>query len=96
MSEETPTTVTHLRSVDIKPPAYKDPVSMLRGLIETIEAGEHGDINTIAIAMLVEGAEDGEPVAVFSGGRNSDLAYSVLAFASAQARLLGIATGAAE
>jgi hypothetical protein len=91
MSEET--TVVHLRPVDIKPPLWKDPVTMLRGLIEEIEAGTYGDINTVAIAILSEGAEDGEPVSVFSGGRNSDLAYSVLALASAQARLLGIATG---
>lgn len=88
--------VTHLRQVDIKPADYKDPVTFLRNLAEDIEAGQFGNINTIAIAILSEGAEDGEPVSVFAGGRNSDLAYSVLALASAQARLLGIATGASE
>ena len=88
--------VNHLRPVDIKPPVWKDPVNMLRGTIEEIEAGIYGDVSTIAIAIISEGAEDGEPVTVCAGGRNSDLAYSVLALASAQARLLKIATGASE
>lgn len=93
MSENDNTTVTHLRPVDIKPPVWKDPVTMLRGTIEEIEAGQYGDINTIAIAIISEGAKDGEPVSVCAGGRNSDLAHAVLALTAAQARLLGIATG---
>lgn len=80
--------VTHLHAVDIQPPEYKDPVTMLRNLAEDIEAGQYGDINTIAIALLTDGAETEYPLVTFGGGRNSDIHHVSAAFGAAQILLL--------
>lgn len=79
--------ITHLRPVDIEPPLWKDPVTMLRGLIESIEAGEFGDVRTIAIAMRCDATQSSTPLAVFSGGRETDLSQVHFAFHAAQALL---------
>lgn len=81
------TNVTHLRPVDIKPPLWKDPVTMLRGLIESIEAGEFGDVRTIAIAIRCDATQSSAPLNVFSGGRETDLSQVHFAFSAAQALL---------
>ena len=83
-------TITHLRPVDIKPPEYKDPVHFLRNLADEIEKGQHGEVRTLAIALLTEGAEDGWPLATFGGGRNSDIYRVASAFGAAQLRLLNL------
>lgn len=80
----------HLHVVDIKPPEYKNPVTLLRNIADEIERGEHGEVNTLAIAMFVDGAEDGEPLAMFGGGRESDQYHVVAAFGAAQAKLLRV------
>ena len=79
--------ITHLRPVDIKPPEYKDPVTFLRNLAEDIEAGEFGDVRTIAIAMRCDVTQGNAPLAVFSGGRETDLSQVHFAFSAAQALL---------
>ena len=83
-------TITHLRPVDIRPAEYRDPVHFLRNLADEIEKGQHGDVSTIAVAILTEGAEDGSPFAAFSGGRNSDLYRVASAFGAAQLRVLNL------
>ena len=83
-------TITHLRPVDIQPAPYRDPVIFLRNLAEEIEKGQHGDVNTIAVALLTEGAEDGSPLATFGGGRNSDIYRVAATFGAAQLRLLNL------
>jgi hypothetical protein len=93
MSEDN---VAHLRVVDIKPPEFKDPVTMLRNIAEEIEKGQHGKVNTLAIAMFVEEAENGEPLAMFGGGRDSDMYHVVAAYGAAQLKLLRIIAGVAS
>lgn len=87
--------ITHLRPVDIKPPEYKDPVNFLRNLADEIEKGQHGEVSTLAIALLTEGAEDGWPLATFGGGRNSDIYHVAAAFGAAQNRLIRVIGGVA-
>lgn len=83
-------TITHLRPVDIRPAEYRDPVHFLRNLADEIEKGQHGDVSTLAVALLTEGAEDGSPFAAFGGGRNSDIYRVAAAFGAAQLRLLNL------
>ena len=80
--------VTHLRPVDIKPAEYRDPVAFLRTLADEIEKGQHGDVGTLAVALLTEGDEDGSPLALFGGGRNCDLYRIAATFGAAQLYLL--------
>jgi hypothetical protein len=80
--------VTHLRPVDIQPAEYRDPVIFLRTLAEEIEKGQRGDVTTLAVALLTEGAENGSPLATFGGGRNSDLYRVAATFGAAQLYLL--------
>lgn len=82
--------ITHLHPVDIRPAAYRDPVAFLRTIADEIENGQHGDVSTLAVALLTEGAEDGLPLAVFGGGRDSDIHHVVAAFGAAQLKLLNI------
>jgi hypothetical protein len=51
---------------EIKPPAYRDPVQMLRNLADDIEAGKYGDVETIVIATAGSAGYD-----TFGGGRDS-------------------------
>lgn len=95
-SETNETNVTHLHVVDIKPPEYKDPVTLLRNIADEIEKGQHGKVNTIAIAMFVEEAEYEEPLAMFGGGRDSDMYHVVAAYGAAQLKLLRIIAGVAS
>lgn len=87
---------SHLHVVDIKPPEFKDPATMLRNIAEEIEKGQHGKVITLAIAMFVDGAEDGEPLAMFGGGRDSDMYHVVAAYGAAQLKLLRIIAGLAS
>ena len=80
--------VTHLRSVDIKPAEYRDPATMLRNLAGEIENGQHGDVSTLAVALLTDSTEDGSPIAAFSGGRNNGVYHVSAAFGAAQLMLL--------
>ena len=50
----------------IAPPGYKDPVRMLRNLADDIESGEHGEVNTIAIATFGDAG-----LGLFGGGADS-------------------------
>ena len=51
---------------EIKPPPYKEPVTMLRNLANDIEKGKHGEVTCIAIATF---GDDG--LQVFGGGEDS-------------------------
>lgn len=82
--------ITYLHPVDIQPAKYRDPVYFLRNLADEIERGQHGDVSTLAVALLTEGAEDGSPLATFGGGRNSDIYRVASAFGAAQLRLLNL------
>ena len=88
--------ITHLRPVDIKPPEYKDPVNFLRNLADEIEKGQHGDVSTLAIALLTDGAETKYPLVTFGGGRNSDIHHVSSAFGAAQILLLRLIGGLAS
>lgn len=54
-----------LRVVEIDPAEYRQPVQMLRNLADDIEAGEHGEVSTIAIVLF------GDRLDVFCGGPDS-------------------------
>lgn len=49
-------------------PDYRTPAKMLRSLAEEIEAGRYGDISTVVVALSTD-----RSVAIFGGGKNSDL-----------------------
>jgi len=49
-------------------PDYRTPAKMLRNLAEEIEAGRYGDISTVVVALSTD-----RSVAIFGGGKNSDL-----------------------
>lgn len=66
---------------EIRPPEYKDPVLMLRNLADDIEAGEFGDVETIAVALSCE-----DTVETFGGGRVCNTAQCAFLFAAAAAR----------
>jgi hypothetical protein len=87
------TSTSHLRVVDIKPPEFKDPATMLRNIADDIEKGQHGKVNTLAIAMFTEEAEDGCPLALFGGGRDSDPYHVAAAYGAAQVKLLRVLSG---
>lgn len=67
---------------EIKPPAYKDPATMLRNIADDIEAGVFGEVSTVAVALAAE-----KGVELFCGGRQSALEHCAFLFASAAARL---------
>lgn len=73
---------------EISPPAYKDPVQMLRNLADNIEAGDYGDVETIVIALAGDQGFD-----TFGGGRLSGMHECAFLFASAAARLHQIPWG---
>jgi hypothetical protein len=49
-------------------PDYRTPAKMLRNLAEEIEVGRYGDISTVVVALSTD-----RSVAIFGGGKNSDL-----------------------
>ena len=92
MSENN-TTVVPLRPVDIKPADFKDPATMLRNIADEIEKGKHGDVSTLAVVMFTEGAENGDLLAMFGGGRDSDPYHVATAYGAAQVKLLRVLSG---
>ena len=74
--------------LDITPPNYKHIPTMLREIADEIERGDFGDVYTLA--MGIWGASGLE---CFSGGRDSDIAHSLLVFECAAARLKKCVTG---
>ncbi len=76
---------------EIKPPPYKDPATMLRNIADEIEQGNL-DVNTIAVVYW--GPE--LPLAIYGGGRDSEMYHLAFAFGAAQQRLLLCANHVAE
>ncbi len=70
---------------EIKPPDYKDPVTMLRNIANDIEAGVYGEVSTVAVAMAAE-----EGYETFGGGLHPSMEHCAFLFASAAARLHAI------
>ena len=73
---------------EIAPPGYKDPARMLRRIADEIDAGEHGDIDTIVVATFGSNG-----VNTFGGGRDSDMFHCTYLFGAAQTRMLNIPFG---
>lgn len=69
-----------LKVVQFPVPDYKNPVTMLRNLADVIEAGEYGEVHTIAIATF------GETLEVFGGGSDSEAPTVALLFSAAANR----------
>lgn len=69
-----------LNVVDFPVPDYRDPVKMLRNLAGQIEAGDFGEVGTIAIAIF------GDTLEVFGGGPDSDGPTCALVFQAASFR----------
>jgi hypothetical protein len=78
----------HGDPVDISPPPYKDPATMLRNIADDIEAGKYGCVETIVVALM---AEDGYET--FGGGKNSDLMACAYLFQACATRLHNIPWG---
>ena len=76
--------MSNIRLVDIEPPPYKDPATMLRLIADEIEAGDFASISTIAVCFL---HEDGTS-ATFGGGKNSEFAHIAFALGTAHAKIL--------
>jgi hypothetical protein len=73
---------------EITPPDYKDPVKMLRNIADNIEKGDHGDINTLVVALWGD-----EEIRTFGGGKDSDMFHCTYLFGAAHTRLLNIPWG---
>lgn len=69
-----------LNVVNFPVPDYKNPVTMLRNLADQIEAGEFGEVNTIAIATF------GQSLEIFGGGSDSEAPTVALLFNAAAMR----------
>lgn len=69
-----------LKVIDFPVPDYKNPVTMLRNLADRIEAGDFGDVSTIAIATFSDRLE------VFGGGADSEGPTCALLFNAAAMR----------
>ena len=67
---------------EIKPPPYKEPVTMLRNLANDIEKGKYGEVTCIAIATF---GDDG--LQVFGGGIDSEGPVVAMMFQSASMKL---------
>jgi hypothetical protein len=70
----------NLNVVAFPVPEYRDPAKMLRNIADEIEAGEHGEVGTIAIAVF------GDTMEVFGGGPDSDGPTCALVFQAAALR----------
>ena len=68
---------------EINPPAYKDPVKMLRSLADAIEAGEYGEIEAIAVVSATAYGID-----TFSGGKQCGLHATAFLFGAAHTAML--------
>ena len=73
---------------EIKPPAYRDPVQMLRNLADDIEAGKYGDVETVVIATAGSAGYD-----TFGGGRDSGMHACTFLFGAAHQRMLSLPWG---
>jgi len=76
--------MTNIRLVDIAPPPYKDPATMLRLIADEMDAGDYGPISTVAVCFL---HEDGTS-RTFGGGKNSEFAHVAFAFGTAHTKML--------
>ena len=73
---------------EINPPAYKDPVKMLRRIADQIEAGDYGAVETVVVATWGD-----EGVDTFGGGKDSDLFHCTYLFGVAHTRMLNLPLG---
>jgi|DEB19_MinimDraft_3_1074340.scaffolds.fasta_scaffold05064_5 hypothetical protein len=73
---------------EIKPPSYKDPVTMLRNIADMIERGDYGDVDTIVVATAGSEGYD-----TFGGGKDSDMHACAFLFGAAHQRLLALPWG---
>lgn len=69
-----------LKVVEFPPSAIRDPVLCLRDLADAIEAGEHGEVGTVAIAVF------GDTLEVLGSGPDSDAPTCALVFHAAALR----------
>lgn len=76
---------------EIKPPPYKDPVMMLRNIADEIEQGNL-DVDTIGVVYWGPDL----PLAIYGGGRNSEMYHLAYAFGASQQRLLACANQVTE
>lgn len=70
---------------EIKPPAYKDPVQMLRNIADQIEAGEFGEVETLVVATAGTSGYD-----IFGGGKQSGHTCCAYLLAAAHHRLVSL------
>ena len=70
----------NLKVVEFPVADYRDPVKMLRNIADGIEAGEHGDVQTIGIALF------GDSLELFGGGPDSAAPTVALIFSAAVQR----------
>lgn len=73
---------------EIKPPGYKDPVTLLRNIADMIERGEYGDVDTVVVATAGSEGYD-----TFGGGKDSDTYTCAFLFGAAHQRLLALPWG---
>ncbi len=66
----------------IDPPEYKDPVKMLRNLADDIEAGDFGEVTSIAITTFGDAG-----LHAFGGGQDSEAPTVALMFQAASMKM---------
>lgn len=67
---------------EIEMPDYKDPVKMLRNLADDIEAGEHGEVTSVAVATFGDAGLE-----VYGGGIDSDPPTAGMMFQAAAMKM---------
>lgn len=67
---------------EINPPDYRDAVKMLRNLADDIEAGEFGEVTSIALVRFGD-----EGLQIHAGGRDADGATASLMLLAGANRL---------
>lgn len=69
-----------LNVVDFPVPEYREPATCLRNIADAIEAGDYGEVGTVAVAVF------GDTLEVFGGGPDSAGPTCALVFRAAALR----------
>lgn len=74
-----------IAEVDISPPPYKDPATMLRRIADDIDEGNYGQVDTIVVVTFGDAG-----LRTSGGGKDSGMASCAFALGAAHTKLLRI------
>jgi hypothetical protein len=67
---------------EISPPDYRDCARCLRNIADEIEAGDYGEVGTVAVAVM------GDTLEIFGGGADSAGPSIAMVFGAAHLKLI--------